>query len=156
MRGWVLARTLGVTAAVFMAAGGGAQAQTHGLLVKASASSGRPSLAEQSGYATWYGEDFDGRITASGERFDMYGLTAAHSALPFNSVVEVTNLENGRTVDVRITDRPEPGRAGVIVVSKAAAANLGFSRERSAPVRVRVVGVTRVSQTGRAAASEWR
>jgi rare lipoprotein A len=93
----------------------------------------------EAGVATWYGEDFDGRVTAAGERFDMYGLTAAHPTLPFGSVVEVTDLENGHKVLVRINDRRAPAQGGVIVLSKAAAANLGFVHAQSAQVSVRLV-----------------
>jgi rare lipoprotein A len=92
---------------------------------------------DQVGLATWYGEDFDGRVTAAGDRFDMYGLTAAHPSLPLNSTVEVTNLENGRKLTLRVNDRRAPAPGGVIVLSKAAAANLGFVQEQSARVRVR-------------------
>jgi rare lipoprotein A (peptidoglycan hydrolase) len=94
---------------------------------------------DQVGAATWYGEEFDGRVTASGEMFDMYRLTAASPTLPLNSMVEVTNVKNGRSVLVRITDRRDPGPGGVIVLSKAAAANLAFIREGSAEVRIRQV-----------------
>ena len=126
--------------AVLALAAGVAQARTQHPMTQAPAAA--PAHGASNDHvvlATWYGEDFDGRITASGERFDMYGLTAAHPELPFNSVVEVTDLQNGRSVDVRITDRPEPGKAGDIVISKAAAARLGFSHERSAPVSLRLV-----------------
>jgi rare lipoprotein A (peptidoglycan hydrolase) len=130
--------------AVLAVAAGVAQARTQHPVAQAPApASARGASNDQVGVATWYGEDFDGRITASGERFDMYGLTAAHPELPFNSVVEVTDLQNGRSVDVRITDRPEPGKSGLIVVSKAAAANLGFTHEGSAPVRLRLISYER-------------
>ena len=59
----------------------------------------------QTGTASWYGKKFHGRTTANGETYDMYGRTAAHKELPFGTVVKVTNLENGRTLDVRINDR---------------------------------------------------
>src|ERR1700676_1972754 len=57
------------------------------------------------GKASWYGDSFDGRTTASGERFDMYAMTACHPTLPFGSLVRVVNLKNGLSVIVRITDR---------------------------------------------------
>jgi rare lipoprotein A len=94
---------------------------------------------DQVGHAGWYGEDFDGRPTASGELFDMYRLTAASPSLPINSVVEVTNLKNGRVVQVRINDRRSPDAGGVIMLSKAAALDLGFLQDAEAQVRVRVV-----------------
>lgn len=94
---------------------------------------------DQTGVATWYGADYDGRPTASGELFDMYRLTAASPTLPLNSVVEVTNTTNGRVVQVVINDRRDPGPGGVIVLSKAAAANLGFVTDGSAQVSIRKV-----------------
>ena len=57
------------------------------------------------GLASYYGTDFHGKKTANGEVYDMYGLTAAHKTLPFNTICRVTNLENGKSVDVRINDR---------------------------------------------------
>jgi rare lipoprotein A len=96
---------------------------------------------DQVGLATWYGEAFDGRITAAGDRFDMYGLTAAHSNLPFGSVVEVTNLDNGRKITLRVNDRRTVGSGYVITVTKAAAANLGFISANSATVRVHLVSL---------------
>lgn len=57
------------------------------------------------GFASWYGKKFQNRKTASGEKYNMYSLTAAHKSLPFNSVVKVTNVINGKSVFVRINDR---------------------------------------------------
>lgn len=87
------------------------------------------------GQASWYGPRFHGRLTASGERYDMYALTAAHKTLPFGTVVRVRSKVLGREVDVRINDRGPfaPGR--VIDVSRAAAEALGLLD----------VGVTEVS-----------
>jgi rare lipoprotein A len=78
------------------------------------------------GHASWYGPRFHGRLTASGERYDMYALTAAHKTLPFGTVVRVRSKVLGREVDVRINDRGPfaPGR--VIDVSRAAAEALGL------------------------------
>lgn len=78
------------------------------------------------GHASWYGPRFHGRLTASGERYDMYALTAAHKTLPFGTVVRVRSSVLGREVDVRINDRGPfaPGR--VIDVSRAAAEALGL------------------------------
>lgn len=78
------------------------------------------------GLASWYGGQFHGRRTASGERFDMHALTAAHRTLPFGTVVRVRSLVNGKTVEVRINDRgPFIGRR-VIDLSRAAAKALGL------------------------------
>ena len=78
------------------------------------------------GHASWYGSQFHGRRTASGENFDKYALTAAHKTLPFGTIVRVRSLKLGREVDVRINDRGpfSPGR--VIDVSQAAAEALGL------------------------------
>ena len=78
------------------------------------------------GQATWYGAELHGNATASGEPFDMYGLTAAHRTLPLGSRARVTNLANGRGVVVRINDRG-PGRAGVMIdLSYGAAQAIGM------------------------------
>lgn len=76
--------------------------------------------AFSAGMASWYGPNFHGKRTASGAIYDMYALTAAHKSLPFGSMVEVTNLENKKSVVLKITDRGpfKPGR--VIDVSKKA------------------------------------
>jgi len=103
-------------------------------------SSGR---ATASGLASYYGEGFHGRTTASGVRFDMNAMVAAHPTYPFGTVVRVTNLRNGRSVRVRIVDRgpaPSPQAAGVIVdLSRRAAQALDFIREGRTPVRLEVV-----------------
>jgi rare lipoprotein A len=75
----------------------------------------------QTGIASWYGPGFHGRITSSRDRFDQNELTAAHRTLPFNTVVEVVNLENDKTVEVRINDRGPYSRNRIIDLSRAAA-----------------------------------
>ncbi len=85
------------------------------------------------GKASWYGTGFHGRRTASGERFDMNELTAAHPTLPFGTLVRVRNTVNGREVVVRINDRL-PSRRRIIDLSHAAARALGFVRAGLAPV----------------------
>lgn len=90
----------------------------------------------QEGLATWYGERHHGRPTASGERFDMHALTAAHRTLRFGTQVIVTNLENGKTVVVRINDRGPYGRGRIIDVSRAAAERLGMIARGVVRVRV--------------------
>jgi rare lipoprotein A len=80
----------------------------------------------QRGHASWYGPGFQGRRTASGERFDMQGLTAAHRTLPFGTMVRVHSLVNGRYVDVRITDRGPFSHSRIIDLSHAAAEELGM------------------------------
>ncbi len=92
------------------------------------------------GRASWYGEPYHGRRTASGQIFDMYTLTAAHPTLPFGTRVRVTNLENGRSLIVVINDRGPFVRRRIIDVSRRAARQLGFERKGTAPVRIEVVG----------------
>ncbi|MFS2034985.1 septal ring lytic transglycosylase RlpA family protein [Polaromonas sp. CT11-55] len=80
----------------------------------------------QRGTASWYGPRFNGRRTASGERFDMRDFTAAHRTLPFGTLVRVHSLVNGRDVDVRITDRGPYAGNRIIDLSRAAAEELGM------------------------------
>jgi len=80
----------------------------------------------QRGMASWYGPRFNGRRTASGERFDMREFTAAHRTLPFGTLVRVHSLVNGRDVDVRITDRGPYAGNRIIDLSRAAAEELGM------------------------------
>ena len=93
----------------------------------------------QVGTASWYGEDFDGKETASGEPYNMYDLTAAHPTLPLGSYVKVTNLRNRKTVVVRINDRGPivPGR--IIDLSYGAAQALQFRQKGLQKVRLEVV-----------------
>lgn len=95
---------------------------------------------EQTGTASWYGGDFHGRRTASGEVFDQDALTAAHPTLPIPSLVQVTNLANGREVIVRVNDRGPFVGNRLLDVSRAAAGALGFEREGHARVHVRYLG----------------
>ena len=94
---------------------------------------------DETGIASWYGEQFHGRYTANGEVFDLNGLTAAHHTLPMPSIVQVTNLENGRTLTLRVNDRGPFAGARIIDVSRQAAQLLGFERNGTAKVRVRVL-----------------
>jgi len=83
--------------------------------------------------ASWYGDKYHGRRTASGEIFDARAFTAAHPSLPLGAVVEVRRLDDGRAVQVRVNDRC--GRCG-IDLSRAAAAHLGLVRDGRAAVRI--------------------
>ena len=96
------------------------------------------------GTASWYGEDFDGKPTASGEPFNMYDFTAAHPTLPLGTFVKVTNLRNRRAVVVRINDRGPivPGR--IIDVSYGAARVLKFHAKGIQRVRLDIVPVRKV------------
>lgn len=99
---------------------------------------GARSTARADGQALWYGARFNGRRTASGQRFNMNAFTAAHATLPFGSRVRVTNVRTGRSVVVRINDRLNT-RSAVVDVSLAAARRLGMVRTGHAPVRLTVL-----------------
>lgn len=92
------------------------------------------------GVGSWYGEQFHNRRTANGEIFDMDLPSAAHKTLPLPSLVEVTNLDNGKKMVVRVNDRGPFVGDRVIDLSKAAAEQLGYARQGVARVRVRYVG----------------
>ena len=91
------------------------------------------------GEASWYGEDFHARKTANGENYDMNTLTAAHRTLPLPSIVRVTNLENGRSLVLRVNDRGPYAKNRIIDVSKRSAQLLGFQTQGTAKVRVEVL-----------------
>jgi rare lipoprotein A len=93
----------------------------------------------QRGVATWYGRKFQGKKTASGERYDMYGMTAAHTVLAIPSYARVTNLANGRSVVVRINDRGPFHADRIIDLSYAAAYKLGYVGAGSAKVEVEAI-----------------
>lgn len=92
------------------------------------------------GMASWYGGDFHNKLTANGEMFDMNSFSAAHKTLPMPSIVEVTNLDNGKTMRLRVNDRGPFVGERIIDVSRAAAVSLGFNQQGLAKVRVRYVG----------------
>ena len=95
---------------------------------------------DETGVASWYGADFHGKATANGERYDMDAFTAAHRTLPMPTVVRVTNLENGRSIKLRVNDRGPYARGRIIDVSNRAAKLLGFSGKGTARVRVQFEG----------------
>lgn len=101
---------------------------------------------EETGVASWYGDQFHGRLTANGEIFDKRRLSAAHRTLPMPTIVEVENLENGRTIRVRVNDRGPFARERVIDLSHAAADALGFTAQGTARVRVRYVGEANIAE----------
>ncbi len=98
-----------------------------------------PKEEAQIGIASWYGGEFHGRRTSSGEVFDQHDMTAAHPTLPFGTWVNVTNLENGRAAVVRINDRGPFVRGRIIDLSYAAARVLGIVGPGTARVRLEVV-----------------
>jgi len=92
----------------------------------------------EEGVASWYGDDFHGKRTANGERFDMNSVSAAHPTLPMPSMVKVTNLDNGRQLNVRINDRGPYKSRRIIDLSRRAAQLLGFDLIGTARVRVEI------------------
>ena len=124
------------------------------VLVQASCAHGRPASAAPPaktfvGLASFYGPGFHGRETANGEIFNQRAMTAAHRTLPLGTVVRVTNLENGRSVVVRINDRGPYGRnyrrGTIIDVSKGAAQRLRFIEDGLVQVKVEVLRSARAS-----------
>lgn len=101
--------------------------------------SSRAGLYVEQGVASWYGPPFDGRKAADGEIFDMNTLVAAHRTLPFGSIVRVTNLRNGRQIDVRIIDRGPFVRGRIIDLSLAAARAIDMELAGIAPVRLQIM-----------------
>lgn len=94
---------------------------------------------DETGVASWYGQQFNGRSTANGEIFDLNQLTAAHRTLQLPCVVEVTNLDNGRSLRLRVNDRGPFARDRILDVSRRAAQLLGFEGSGTAHVRVRIL-----------------
>jgi rare lipoprotein A len=95
---------------------------------------------DETGIGSWYGEQFHGKATANGEVFDMNEVTAAHPTLPMPSLVRVTNLENGRTIVVRVNDRGPYANGRVIDLSRRSAQLIGYERQGTAKVRVQYLG----------------
>ena len=94
---------------------------------------------EMEGTASWYGIDFNGRLTASGEVYDMYKFTAAHKTLPLGTVVKVTNLDNGKSVEVRVNDRGPYVKGRIIDLSRTAGRAIDIRGFGTAHVKLEVV-----------------
>ncbi|HEK85829.1 MAG: septal ring lytic transglycosylase RlpA family protein [Candidatus Saccharicenans sp.] len=103
----------------------------------------------ETGMASWYGPEFHGRKTSSLEIYNMNDLTAAHRTLPFGTLVQVTNLENGRTVAVRINDRGPFLKDRIIDLSYAAARMLGMIGPGTARVKIEVIGFKPIEEIPR-------
>lgn len=103
---------------------------------------------DKTGQGSWYGEAFHRRMTSNGEYFDMATLTAAHATLPLPSYAKVTNLENGRTVVVRINDRGPFVSTRILDVSKRAADVLGYRQKGIGHVRVQLIGPAPLNDKG--------
>lgn len=104
------------------------------------ASRGRPSTLER-GMASWYGPGFHGRMTASGERYDMHAATAAHRTLPFGTLLEVRNLDNGLTTQVRVNDRGPFKKDRIVDLSLTAARAIGMVGPGTARVELRTLSL---------------
>jgi rare lipoprotein A len=94
----------------------------------------------QTGIASWYGEDFHGKATSNGEKYDMHSLTAAHKTLPLGVYVKVYNRDNDRELIVRVNDRGPFVKGRIIDLSYAAAKKLGVDLVGTAPVRIEALG----------------
>jgi rare lipoprotein A (peptidoglycan hydrolase) len=110
---------------------------------------GPQPLAAWDCITSWYGEDFDGQPTATGETYDMYADTAAHPTLPLGSIVRVTNPRNHRSQIVRINDRGPYVEGRELDVSYAVAQKLGFDQRGTAKVRLELLQVPKRSATER-------
>ncbi|MFQ5480160.1 MAG: septal ring lytic transglycosylase RlpA family protein [Thermodesulfobacteriota bacterium] len=110
------------------------------LILTACAHGGHESGKPYRGIASWYGPNFNGKLTASGEVYDMNALTAAHKTLPLGTIVDVKNLENGRTVRLTINDRGPFVRGRIIDLSYRGARVLGVVKKGTARVSVTPVG----------------
>ena len=115
------------------------------LLLAGCASSGNQNRAGRStlerGMASWYGPGFHGRMTASGERYDMHAPTAAHRTLPFGTLLEVRNLDNGLTTQVRINDRGPFKKDRIVDLSLTAARAIGMVGPGTARVELRTIAL---------------
>lgn len=93
------------------------------------------------GVSSFYGSDFHGKLTANGEVFDMYGLTAAHKTLPLNTIVRVTNLANNKSLILRINDRGPYIKGRILDCSYGAAKKLDFLLQGTTKVRIEIIEV---------------
>ena len=91
------------------------------------------------GVSSWYGPNFHGKLSANGEVFDQYGVTAAHKTLPLGTVARVTNIDNGKSLILRINDRGPYVGDRVLDCSSAAAKKLGFFNKGTANVKIEVI-----------------
>ena len=104
---------------------------------------------QETGMASWYGRKFHGHLTSNGEIYDMFSLSAAHKSLPIPSFAEVTNLDNNKSVIVRVNDRGPFHDGRIIDLSYAAAATLGYADKGTARVRVKSLVPATVTPTHR-------
>ncbi|MCH7613283.1 MAG: septal ring lytic transglycosylase RlpA family protein [Candidatus Marinimicrobia bacterium] len=91
------------------------------------------------GVSSFYAEDFHGKLTANGEVYDMYGLTAAHKTLPLNTIIRVTNMENDKSIILRINDRGPYVAGRILDCSYGAAVKLGFIAQGTTKVKIEII-----------------
>jgi rare lipoprotein A len=113
--------------------------KTHSKNAASSVPAGKPMYRGE-GIASWYGSDFHGHKTANGERYDMNGISAAHRTMPLPSYARVTNLDNGRSIIVRVNNRGPFVRHRIVDLSTGAAKALDFYKKGTTHVRVEFVG----------------
>ncbi|MEP0202812.1 MAG: septal ring lytic transglycosylase RlpA family protein [Halioglobus sp.] len=111
---------------------------------------------KERGIASWYGTKFHGRKTSNGELYDLYAATAAHKTLPIPSYARVTNLDNGRSVIVRVNDRGPFHDDRLIDLSYGAAVKLGYMEKGTAPVEVEVLNIAGVDDRRGTTYGEYR
>ena len=99
-------------------------------------------LLAETGDASWYGDKYQGKPTASGEPFDMYAYTAANRTLPFGTVIKVTNLKNNKSVQVRINDRGPTKESRIVDLSYQAAKDIGLLHDGIVPVKVETISTS--------------
>ena len=102
-------------------------------------SSYNPKKTKYRGISSYYGPKFHGKLTANGEIFDMYGVSAAHKEFPFNTIVRVTNKNNGKSLMIRINDRGPYIDGRILDCSFGAAKKLGFVGDGTAPVKIEIL-----------------
>jgi rare lipoprotein A len=100
-------------------------------------------IYRETGTAAWYGKDLHGKKTASGEVFDMNGLSAAHRTLPLGTVINVTNLDNSKSIQVKINDRGPFIKSRILDLSYGAAKALGFVAQGTARVKIETLDAVR-------------
>ncbi len=125
-----------------VAAGGCARKKKRIPVPRSGTQPAAPLKQNETGIASWYGNPYHGRATASGEIFDMEKMTAAHRTLPFQTRLRVHNLDNGRTVEVRITDRGPFISGRIIDLSRAAARSIGMIGPGLARVRLEILAAS--------------
>jgi len=112
---------------------------TKGSTSKRNVASNKKHRKVMKGVSSFYAEDFHGKLTANGEVYDMYGLTAAHKTLPLNTIVRVTNISNNKSLILRINDRGPYVKGRILDCSYGAAKKLGFVNDGTAKVKIEVI-----------------